>query len=101
MIIGPCSIHNILQAKEYAKELNKLAEQVKDKIYIVMRVYFEKPRTTTGWKGFINDPDLNNSFNVNKGLKEARLLLLYLAGLGLPLLVKFLIQLLHNILVIL
>ena len=84
MIIGPCSIHNILQAKEYAKELNKLAEQVKDKIYIVMRVYFEKPRTTTGWKGFINDPDLNNSFNVNKGLKEARLLLLYLAGLGLP-----------------
>lgn len=84
MIIGPCSIHNISQTKEYANELNKLSEKVKDKIYIIMRVYFEKPRTTTGWKGFINDPDLNNSFNVNKGLKEARLLLLYLASLGLP-----------------
>jgi 3-deoxy-7-phosphoheptulonate synthase len=84
MIIGPCSIHNILQAKEYASELNRLLEKYKDKIYVVMRVYFEKPRTTTGWKGFINDPDLNNTFNVNKGLKEARLLLLYLASLGLP-----------------
>ncbi len=84
IIVGPCSIHNVEQAKEYALLLNKLAEKVKDKIYIVMRVYFEKPRTTTGWKGFINDPDLNNSFDVNKGLKEARLLLLYLAGLGMP-----------------
>ena len=89
IIVGPCSIHNVEQAKEYALLLNKLAEKVKDKIYIVMRVYFEKPRTTTGWKGFINDPDLNNSFDVNKGLKEARLLLLYLAGLGMPIDVKF------------
>ena len=71
-IVGPCSIHNIEQAKKYAGLLKKISDKVKDKILVVMRVYFEKPRTTVGWKGLINDPDLNNTFNVNKGLKLAR-----------------------------
>jgi 3-deoxy-7-phosphoheptulonate synthase len=63
-IVGPCSIHNVEEAKKYARELYKIAKKVKDKIMIVMRVYFEKPRTTIGWKGLINDPDLDGSFNV-------------------------------------
>ncbi len=84
MIIGPCSIHNIEQAKEYAIRLKELSKKVNDKILIVMRVYFEKPRTTTGWKGLINDPDLNESFDVNKGLFQARKLLIHLANIGLP-----------------
>ena len=71
-IVGPCSIHDTKEAFEYAKELKKISDEVKSKILIVMRVYFEKPRTTIGWKGLINDPDLNNSFNVNKGLELAR-----------------------------
>lgn len=83
-IVGPCSIHDIDQAFEYAKELKKIADQVKSKILIVMRVYFEKPRTTVGWKGLINDPDLDNSFKVNKGLELARSLLLKINGIGLP-----------------
>jgi len=83
-IVGPCSIHNIDQAKIYGKHLKNIADKVKDKILIVMRVYFEKPRTTIGWKGLINDPDLNGTFNVNKGLKMARELLLYLNDIGLP-----------------
>lgn len=83
-IVGPCSIHNIEEAKVYGQQLKKLADLVKDKILIVMRVYFEKPRTTIGWKGLINDPDLNDSYNVNKGLYMARELLLYLNGIGLP-----------------
>ena len=73
MIVGPCSIHNVEEAKTYALKLHKLAEKVKDKILIVMRVYFEKPRTTIGWKGLINDPDLDGSFNVNKGLRNTTL----------------------------
>jgi 3-deoxy-7-phosphoheptulonate synthase len=81
-IVGPCSIHNIEEAKLYGFYLKDIAEQVCDKILIVMRVYFEKPRTTIGWKGLINDPYLNNSFNVNKGLLLARELLLYLNSIG-------------------
>ena len=83
-IVGPCSIHNIEQAKKYAGLLKKISDKVKDKILVVMRVYFEKPRTTVGWKGLINDPDLNNTFNVNKGLKLARELLWYINSIGLP-----------------
>ena len=78
MIIGPCSIHDISMAKEYGLKLKSITEKYKDKILVVMRVYFEKPRTTVGWKGLINDPDLNNSFNINKGLQMARELLLFL-----------------------
>jgi len=84
MIVGPCSIHDIEQAKSYGKLLKDLSNNIDDKILIVMRVYFEKPRTTIGWKGLINDPDLNDSFNVNKGLKLARELLLYLNKINLP-----------------
>tara|TARA_B100000795_G_scaffold77568_2_gene55356 strand:- start:23 stop:1132 length:1110 start_codon:yes stop_codon:yes gene_type:complete len=78
MIIGPCSIHNIEMAKEYGLKLKEISKKYKEKILIVMRVYFEKPRTTIGWKGLINDPDLDNSFNINKGLELARKLLLFL-----------------------
>ena len=83
-IVGPCSIHNVEQAYTYARQLKNLADDVQDKILIVMRVYFEKPRTTIGWKGLINDPDLNNSFQVNKGLAMARKLLIDINELGLP-----------------
>jgi 3-deoxy-7-phosphoheptulonate synthase len=83
-IVGPCSIHNIEEAKSYGRLLKELADDVKDKILIVMRVYFEKPRTTVGWKGLINDPNLDNSFDVNTGLHKARELLLYLNSIGLP-----------------
>ena len=83
-IVGPCSIHNVEEAKEYAIKLKEIADLVKDKILIVMRVYFEKPRTTIGWKGLINDPDLDESYNINKGLSLARELLLFINGIGLP-----------------
>ena len=83
-IVGPCSIHNFEEAYEYAIKLNKFRQQFSDKIFIVMRTYFEKPRTTVGWKGFINDPDLNNSFNINKGLRLARKLLYKITQLGIP-----------------
>jgi len=83
-IIGPCSIHNIDEALEYGKLLKKISEKVKDKILIVMRVYFEKPRTTIGWKGLINDPNLDNTCDVNKGLYLARKLLIELNNIGLP-----------------
>ncbi|MDG6793765.1 3-deoxy-7-phosphoheptulonate synthase [Glaesserella parasuis] len=85
IVIGPCSIHDPVSALEYAKKLKVLADNVSDKLYIVMRVYFEKPRTTVGWKGLINDPNLNGTFDVEKGLRIARKLLLDLAELGLPL----------------
>ncbi|MCT8737274.1 3-deoxy-7-phosphoheptulonate synthase [Glaesserella parasuis] len=85
IVIGPCSIHDPVSALEYAKKLKVLADKVSDKLYIVMRVYFEKPRTTVGWKGLINDPNLNGTFDVEKGLRIARKLLLDLAELGLPL----------------
>ena len=78
MVIGPCSIHDISMAKEYGLKLKSIAKKYEEKILVVMRVYFEKPRTTVGWKGLINDPDLDNSFNINKGLKMARELLLFL-----------------------
>jgi len=84
IIVGPCSIHNIEQAKEYGLKLKEISDKVKDKILIVMRVYFEKPRTTVGWKGLINDPDLNNTFNINKGLRMARELLLFLNDNEIP-----------------
>jgi 3-deoxy-7-phosphoheptulonate synthase len=83
-IVGPCSIHDPSAAIEYATRLATLHEQVADRIEIVMRVYFEKPRTIVGWKGFINDPDLDNSFNINKGLRLARNLLAAINNLGLP-----------------
>ena len=82
-IVGPCSIHDVDQALEYAKLLKNIADTIKDKILIVMRVYFEKPRTTIGWKGLINDPLLNDSYNVNKGLYLARELLLNINSIGL------------------
>jgi 3-deoxy-7-phosphoheptulonate synthase len=84
MIVGPCSIHDAKAALEYAEKLKTLANKVEDKLLIVMRVYFEKPRTTVGWKGLINDPDINGSFDVQKGLLTARQLLIKIAELGLP-----------------
>lgn len=84
VIVGPCSIHNVSEALEYGKKLKLISDKVKDKFFIVMRVYFEKPRTTVGWKGLINDPDLNNTFDVNKGLRLARKLLIDLNNIGLP-----------------
>jgi 3-deoxy-7-phosphoheptulonate synthase len=83
-IVGPCSIHNVEQAFEYSKMLKKIADKINDKILIVMRVYFEKPRTTIGWKGLINDPELNGSYDVNKGLRLARELLLKINSIGVP-----------------
>ena len=84
VITGPCSIHNIESALEYAQKLNELRKKFDDKLYIIMRVYFEKPRTTVGWKGLINDPDLNESFKIGKGVEMARKLLIDLAKLNLP-----------------
>lgn len=85
LVVGPCSIHDVEAAKDYAQRLKGLAAEVKDTLCIVMRVYFEKPRTTVGWKGLINDPYLNNSFKIEDGLKISRKLLIDLASLGLPL----------------
>ena len=85
VISGPCSVHDVDAAKEYARKLKALHEMYKDNIYIVMRVYFEKPRTTVGWKGLINDPNMDGSFDVANGLRKARELLLYLTELGIPL----------------
>ncbi|TXS95259.1 3-deoxy-7-phosphoheptulonate synthase [Parahaliea maris] len=84
LVVGPCSIHDPDAARDYAKRLKAAADAVADEIFVVMRVYFEKPRTTVGWKGLINDPDLNNTFQINKGLHLARQLLLDLAEIGLP-----------------
>ncbi|MGK0404323.1 3-deoxy-7-phosphoheptulonate synthase, partial [Alcanivorax borkumensis] len=84
VVIGPCSIHDTDAAMEYAARLKKLADEVSDTIYLVLRVYFEKPRTTVGWKGLINDPYMNDSFKVEDGLHIARKLLLDVAELGLP-----------------
>ena len=82
VIAGPCSVHDTKAALEYADRLQPLIEQYKDQLHIVMRVYFEKPRTTVGWKGLINDPDLDNSFHINKGVEVARKLLLDLNTKG-------------------
>jgi 3-deoxy-7-phosphoheptulonate synthase len=84
VVVGPCSIHDVKSAIDYTKRLKKLADELKDDLYIVMRIYFEKPRTTVGWKGLINDPDLDESFDINKGLKIARQLLLEVNSIGLP-----------------
>ena len=78
VIMGPCSIHDTVAALDYACKLKELIDLHSDKLFIVMRVYFEKPRTTVGWKGLINDPDLNGTYNINKGLEVARELLLTL-----------------------
>ncbi|WP_413113764.1 3-deoxy-7-phosphoheptulonate synthase [Thaumasiovibrio sp. DFM-14] len=85
VVCGPCSIHDIDAAKAYAKKLKALSEQLKDQLYIVMRVYFEKPRTTVGWKGLINDPHLDGSFEIEEGLHIARQLLLDLTEMEIPL----------------
>jgi 3-deoxy-7-phosphoheptulonate synthase len=84
VIVGPCSIHDTDAALEYAAKLLPLREALSSQLEIVMRVYFEKPRTTVGWKGLINDPDLNESFHINKGLRMARELLVHINALGLP-----------------
>lgn len=84
VICGPCSIHDVDAAREYAGRLLKLRQQYSHELHIVMRVYFEKPRTTIGWKGLINDPDLNGTYSINKGLRKARVLLLELNNLGMP-----------------
>lgn len=84
VVIGPCSIHDPKSAHEYADKLKVLADELKNELLIVMRVYFEKPRTTTGWKGLINDPDMNDSFDIQKGLYIARKLLIELNEKGLP-----------------
>ncbi|MBU0654443.1 MAG: 3-deoxy-7-phosphoheptulonate synthase AroG [Gammaproteobacteria bacterium] len=84
VVTGPCSIHDVDAALEYAARLQHLRHELKDQLHIIMRVYFEKPRTTIGWKGLINDPDLDNSFHINKGLRMARKLLLDLNNLGMP-----------------
>lgn len=84
VVCGPCSIHDVEAAKEYALKLKELHESCKDTLFIVMRVYFEKPRTTTGWKGLINDPHIDGSFDIETGLRKARELLIWLAELELP-----------------
>ncbi|MEO3703844.1 3-deoxy-7-phosphoheptulonate synthase [Trichormus azollae] len=84
IVVGPCSIHDPKAAIEYAQKLKVLAEKVQDKLLLIMRVYFEKPRTTVGWKGLINDPEMDDSFHVEQGILIARNLLLTLAELGLP-----------------
>ncbi len=84
VIVGPCSIHDTQAAHEYAQRLRHIRDELNADLHIVMRVYFEKPRTTVGWKGLINDPDLDGSFNINKGLLVARQLLLDLNEMGIP-----------------
>src|SRR3989338_624654 len=84
IVIGPCSIHDPKAAEEYARKLKELAAKVEDVFFLVMRVYFEKPRTTVGWKGLINDPHLNDSFEIEKGLHIGRKLLMDIAEIGLP-----------------
>ena len=84
VVVGPCSIHDHDQAMEYARRLQPLAQELADDLLVVMRVYFEKPRTTVGWKGYINDPHLDGTFAMNEGLERARRLLLEVVELGLP-----------------
>ncbi|MCG5529374.1 3-deoxy-7-phosphoheptulonate synthase [Halorhodospira halochloris] len=83
-VVGPCSIHDKDAALDYARRLKKLHDELADSVYLVMRVYFEKPRTTTGWKGLVNDPDMDDSFQIDKGLRQARELLLQITSMGLP-----------------
>ena len=84
VVVGPCSIHDVEAAREYGRRLKAVADRLAADLFVVMRVYFEKPRTTVGWKGLINDPRLDGSFAVNQGLRVGRSLLLDLAGMGLP-----------------
>ena len=83
-VVGPCSIHDPKAAIDYAKRLKPLAEKIEDEVVVIMRVYFEKPRTTVGWKGLINDPRIDNSFKINEGLRVARKVLRDIANVGLP-----------------
>lgn len=84
VVVGPCSIHDLPAGLEYARHLGELAHKVRDRLLVVMRVYFEKPRTTIGWKGMINDPHMNDTFDIHEGLRLARKFLLEVADLGLP-----------------
>ncbi|AFY29533.1 3-deoxy-7-phosphoheptulonate synthase [Cyanobium gracile] len=84
VIVGPCSVHDVAAAREYAEAIAQAQRRHRDELEIVMRVYFEKPRTTVGWKGMINDPHLDGSYDINTGLRRARSLLLHLAEMGLP-----------------
>ena len=84
VVVGPCSVHDVEAAREYAARLKTLARKVGESLFLVMRVYFEKPRTSTGWQGLINDPHLDNSYRLDEGLHLARRLLLDLASMGLP-----------------
>ena len=90
VVVGPCSIHDTKAAFEYAERLKRTADRLSDSLIIVMRTYFEKPRTAVGWKGLINDPDLDESYHINKGLRLARKLLLDVNDLGLPTASEFL-----------
>jgi len=85
VISGPCSVHDVDAAKDYARQLKSLQNKYQGSLFVVMRVYFEKPRTTVGWKGLINDPHMDGSFDIETGLRKARELILYLTELGLPL----------------
>ncbi len=84
VVVGPCSVHDVEAARDYAARLKALHDELSDQLFIVMRVYFEKPRTTVGWKGLINDPYMDDSFDIEEGLTRARALLLHLADIGLP-----------------
>jgi len=84
VVVGPCSIHDPVAGLDYARRLKALADEISDTLLVVMRVYFEKPRTTTGWKGYINDPDMDDSFRVNQGMEKARGFLRDIAEIGLP-----------------
>jgi 3-deoxy-7-phosphoheptulonate synthase len=84
VVVGPCSIHDPVAAREYATRLHEVAQRVDQTLLVLMRVYFEKPRTTIGWKGLINDPDMDDSFHIEKGIRLARELLLFLAEIGVP-----------------
>jgi 3-deoxy-7-phosphoheptulonate synthase len=84
VVVGPCSIHDVAVAKDYAQRLGALADELKEQLFVVMRAYFEKPRTTVGWKGLINDPRMDDSFSIEEGLQIARQLLVDLNDMGLP-----------------
>src|SRR5450830_866313 len=84
VVVGPCSIHDIKAALDFAQRLKTLADELSDQLFMVMRVYFEKPRTTVGWKGLINDPRMDDSFHIEEGLRLARRLLIDINDLGLP-----------------
>jgi len=90
VIVGPCSLHDCKATLEYAQRLKKLQDEVSSKILIIMRTYFEKPRTSLGWKGVIYDPHLDNSYDIEEGLRKARRLLLAIAQIGLPAATEFL-----------